>query len=141
MAHQQTFSIIKPNAVNKNVIGSVIAQFEENNLKIAAAKMVRLTAEQCNEFYAEHIGKPFFEELVQFMTSGPVVLMVLSGENAIERNREIMGKTNPADAAEGTIRKKYGDSVGQNAVHGSDSPTSAEREINIFFQASEIVNE
>ena len=137
---EKTFSIIKPNAINKNVIGGVITKFEENGLKIAASKLVHLSREKCEEFYAEHNERPFFGELVDFMTSGPVMLMVLSGENAIMRNREIMGATNPAEAAEGTLRKLYGDSMGENAVHGSDSPASAEREIALFFETSEIVN-
>lgn len=140
MSKELTFSIIKPNAMRKNVIGSVIQKFEQGGLRIAAAKLVMLTEAQCHEFYAEHKGKPFFGELVTFMTSAPVMLMVLSGENAIARNREIMGATNPAKADKGTIRALYGDSMGENAVHGSDSPQSAEREINIFFDKSEIIN-
>lgn len=136
---EKTFSIIKPNAVKKNVIGDVIKQFEESGLQIAAAKLTTIPRSQCEEFYAEHKERPFFGELVDFMTSGPVMLMVLKGENAIMRNREIMGATNPAEAADGTIRKKHGDSVGENAVHGSDSPASAEREIGIFFKSDEII--
>lgn len=140
MAIEQTFSIIKPNAMNKNAIGSIIAKFEENGLKIAAAKLVKLTQQQCEEFYAEHKERPFFGELVTFMTSGPVMLMCLSGEGAITKNREIMGATNPAEAADGTIRKLFGDSVGENAVHGSDSPESAQRELGLFFESNEICN-
>lgn len=140
MGMEKTFSIIKPNAVNKDVMGPIIAKFEENKLKVAAAKLVKISKEKCEEFYAEHKERPFFGELVEFMTSGPVMLMVLSGENAIARNREIMGATNPAEAADGTIRKIYGDSLGENAVHGSDSPGSADREISLFFDSSEIVN-
>lgn len=140
MATEQTFSIIKPNAVKKNAIGAIIDRFEKEGLKIAAAKLTVLTQSQCEEFYAEHKERPFFGELVSFMTSGPVVLMVLSGEGAVMRNREIMGATNPAEAAEGTLRKLFGDSVGENAVHGSDSPESAAREISLFFESSEIVN-
>lgn len=140
MAVEQTFSIIKPNAINKSVIGSVIQKFEENGLKIAAAKLTQLERSKCEEFYAEHKDRPFFGELVDFMTSGPVMLMALSGEGAILKNREIMGATNPADAADGTIRKLFGDSVGENAVHGSDSPESAERELSLFFEKSELVN-
>lgn len=136
---EKTFSIIKPNAVKKNVIGDIIKQFEESGLQIAAAKLTTIPRSQCEEFYAEHKERPFFGELVDFMTSAPVMLMVLKGENAIMRNREIMGATNPADAAEGSIRKKHGDSVGENAVHGSDSAASAEREIAIFFKPEEIV--
>ena len=140
MAQEMTFSIIKPNAIKKNVIGPIIQKFEEGGLKICAAKLVTLERAKCEEFYAEHKERPFFGELVEFMTSGPVMLMCLSGENAIMRNREIMGATNPADAADGTIRKLFGDSVGENAVHGSDSPTSAERELGLFFEKSELVN-
>lgn len=140
MGMEKTFSIIKPNAVNKNVMGGVITKFEENDLKIAASKLVKISREKCEEFYAEHSERPFFGELVDFMTSGPVMLMVLSGENAILKNREIMGATNPAEAAEGTLRKLFGDSMGENAVHGSDSAVSAEREIALFFDSAEIVN-
>ena len=136
---EKTFSIIKPNAIKKNVIGDIIKQFEDNGLQIAAAKLTTIPRAQCEEFYAEHKERPFFGELVEFMTSGPVMLMVLKGENAIMRNREIMGATNPADAAEGSIRKKHGDSVGENAVHGSDSAASAAREIKIFFKNEEVV--
>ncbi len=137
---EQTFSIIKPNAVKKNSIGEIVSIFEKNNLKIAASKLTHLTKSKCEEFYAEHKERPFFGELVEFMTSGPVVLMVLSGEGAVAKNREIMGATNPEEAAEGTIRKLYGDSLGENAVHGSDSPESADREISLFFEKAEIVN-
>jgi len=140
MGMEKTFSIIKPNAINKNVIGGVITKFEENGLKIAGAKLVQLSKEKCEEFYAEHSERPFFGELVEFMTSGPVMLMALSGENAIMRNREIMGATNPAEAAEGTLRKLFGDSMGENAVHGSDSAESAARELALFFNDAEIVN-
>jgi nucleoside-diphosphate kinase len=137
---ETTFSIIKPNAMKKNAIGAIISKFEENGLKIAAAKLVQLTQPQCEEFYAEHKERPFFGELVEFMTSAPVMLMALHGDNAVAKNREIMGATNPADAADGTIRKMFGDSVGENAVHGSDSLESANRELNLFFTSSEIVN-
>lgn len=140
MAKEQTFSIIKPNAVKKNVMGDIIKLFEQNDLKIAAAKLTVLTKSKCEEFYAEHKARPFFGELVSFMTSGPVMLMVLSGENAVAKNREIMGATDPGKAAPGTIRKLFGDSVGENAVHGSDSPASAAREIALFFEKAEIVN-
>ena len=140
MSMETTFSIIKPNAVKKNVIGPIITKFEENGLKVAAAKLVKLDKSQCETFYAEHKERPFFGELVDFMTSGPVMLMALHGENAVTRNREIMGATNPSDAAEGTLRKLYGDSVGENAVHGSDSAESAKRELGIFFKDSEFVN-
>ena len=133
MAKEMTFSIIKPNAIQKNAIGGIINMFEKNGLTIAAAKLVNLSKAQCEEFYAEHKARPFFGELVSFMTSGPVMLMALYGENAVSKNREIMGATDPAKAADGTIRKLYGDNVGSNAVHGSDSPESAARELEIWF--------
>jgi len=140
MAIEKTFSIIKPNAMKKNVIGSIISKFEDNGLKIAAAKIKLIPREQCEEFYAEHSARPFLGELVDFMVSAPVMVMCLSGENAIAKNREIMGATNPADAAEGTLRKLFGDSVGENAVHGSDSVESAARELAIFFTGEEVCN-
>jgi nucleoside-diphosphate kinase len=140
MAVETTFSIIKPNAVKKNVIGSIIQQFEKSGLKIAAMRLTKLEKAQCEEFYAEHKARPFFGELVSFMTSGPVVLMALKGENAVLRNREIMGATDPAKAAPGTLRKLFGDNMGENAVHGSDSADSAKRELGIFFKANEIAN-
>lgn len=140
MAIETTFSIIKPNAVKKNAIGGIIAMFEKNGLKISAAKLAVIDKAQCETFYAEHKERPFFGELVSFMTSGPVVLMALTGENAVTRNREIMGATDPKKAAAGTIRALYGDNVGENAVHGSDSPASAERELKIFFETKEFVN-
>jgi nucleoside-diphosphate kinase len=141
MAKEVTFSIIKPNAVQKNVMGAIISKFEENGLKVAAAKLVKLERTKCEEFYAEHSARPFFGELVDFMTSGPVLLMALSGENAVAKNREIMGATNPAEAAAGTLRALYGDSMGENAVHGSDSPASAQRELALFFAPNELCNE
>ena len=137
---ETTFSIIKPNAVKKNAIGGIISKFEENGLKISAAKLVRLNKELCSEFYAEHKERPFFGELVSFMTSGPVMLMALTGENAVLRNREIMGATDPKKAAPGTLRALFGDNVGENAVHGSDSLASAQRELAIFFKNEEFVN-
>jgi nucleoside-diphosphate kinase len=140
MSIETTFSIIKPNAVKKNAIGSIIQMFEKNGLKIAAAKLVKLEKAQCEEFYAEHKERPFFGELVSFMTSGPVVLMALKGENAVMRNREIMGATDPKKAAPGTIRALFGDNVGENAAHGSDSLASAERELKIFFKSNEFAN-
>ena len=121
-------------------MGDVIAHFEKAGLHIAAAKLTVLSRKKCEEFYAEHKARPFFGELVDFMTSGPVMLMVLSGEGAVMKNREIMGATDPKKAAPGTIRAKHGDSVGENAVHGSDSPESAAREIQLFFEKSELVN-
>ena len=140
MAIEQTFSIIKPNAVKKNVMGDVMTHFEKAGLKIAAAKLSVISKAKCEEFYAEHKARPFFGELVSFMTSGPVLLMVLSGENAVLKNREIMGATDPKKADAGTIRYKHGDNVGENAVHGSDSPQSAAREIALFFEKHELVN-
>lgn len=140
MAKEMTFSIIKPNAVKKNAIGDIIAHFEKAGLKIAAAKLTVLTKSKCEEFYAEHKARPFFGELVSFMTSGPVMLMALSGEGAVMKNRELMGATDPKKAEAGTIRAKHGDNVGENAVHGSDSPESAQRELALFFEKSELVN-
>lgn len=140
MAKELTFSIVKPNSVKSAHIGAIMQKFEENGLKIAAAKLVQLSKEKCELFYAEHKERPFFGELVTFMTSGPVMLMVLSGENAVLKNREIMGATDPAKAAEGTIRKLFGASVGENSVHGSDSAESAKREVALFFEKHEIVN-
>lgn len=141
MAKEMTFSIIKPNAVKKGVIGDVISHFENAGLKIAAAKLAVISRKKCEEFYAEHKARPFFGELVDFMTSGPVVLMAISGEGAIMKNREIMGATDPKKAAPGTIRAKHGDSMGENAVHGSDSPESAARELSLFFEKNELVNQ
>jgi len=135
---EKTFSIIKPNAVLDNNIGHIIARFEKEGLRVAAIKLASLSKEKAEGFYIEHKERPFFGELVTFMTSAPVALMVLEGENAVERNREIMGATNPADAAENTLRKLYAKSLGENAVHGSDSLTSAEREINYFFEPTEV---
>jgi len=140
MPVETTFSIIKPNAVKKNVIGAIIHKFEESGLKIAAAKLVLLEKSQCEEFYAEHRARPFFGELVSFMTSGPVLLLALKGENAVNRNREIMGATDPKKAAPGTIRAEFGDNVGENSVHGSDSAGSAARELSLFFEKSDFVN-
>ncbi|MCH8531908.1 MAG: nucleoside-diphosphate kinase [Saccharospirillum sp.] len=138
MANERTLSIIKPDAVAKNLVGAIINRFETANLSVVAAKMVHLSQEQAEGFYAEHKERPFFGALVEFMTSGPVVVQVLEGENAIAKNREIMGATNPAEAAAGTLRHDYANSIDANAVHGSDSSASAEREIAYFFQADEI---
>ena len=140
MAIETTFSIIKPNAVKKNAIGNIIALFEKNGLKVSAMKLAKLEKGQLETFYAEHKERPFFGELVSFMISGPVVLMALTGENAVMRNRELMGATDPAKAAPGTLRALYGDNMGENAVHGSDSAASAERELKIFFEAKEFAN-
>jgi nucleoside-diphosphate kinase len=137
---EKTFSIIKPNAVQKNAIGAIVERFEKNNIRIAAMKLTKLSKEKAEGFYAEHKERPFFGSLVNFMTSGPVVLMVLEGENVVVRNREIMGATNPANALPGTIRKDFADSIEANAVHGSDSPASAQREIAYFFEAHEVQN-
>lgn len=138
MAIETTFSIVKPNAVKKNVIGKILTRFEDNGLEVVAAKMVRLSREKTEGFYIEHKDRPFFESLVRFMTSGPILLMALRGENAVLRNREIMGATDPAKAAAGTIRKDFADSIEANAVHGSDSVTSAQRELAYFFDKNEI---
>ena len=133
MSNQRTLSIIKPNAVKKNKIGLIIALLEEAKLKVVEIKMITLSVEKAESFYSEHKGKPFFNELIAFMTSGPVVIMALEGEDAINTNRKIMGATNPAEALEGTIRAKYGDGMTENAVHGSDGLESASRELKFFF--------
>lgn len=140
MAIEQTFSIIKPNAMKKNAIGDIVSMFEANGLKIAAAKITVLSKSKAEEFYAEHKERPFFGELVSFMTSGPVMLMCLQGEGAVLKNREIMGATDPKKANAGTVRAKFGDNMGENAVHGSDSPESAARELALFFEKQEICN-
>lgn len=138
MAVERTLSIIKPDAVGKNVIGKIYSRFESNGLQIVASKMVRLSDTAAGGFYAEHEGRPFYPALIEFMTSGPVVVQVLEGEGAIAKNRELMGATNPQEAAEGTIRADFAESIDANAVHGSDSPESAAREIAYFFASSEI---
>ncbi|MDX1266383.1 MAG: nucleoside-diphosphate kinase [Oceanisphaera sp.] len=138
MAIERTFSIIKPDAVAKNLIGAIYHRFETAGLKIVAAKMVHLSQEQAEGFYAEHSERPFFKALVDFMTSGPVMVQVLEGENAVLRHREIMGATNPADALAGTLRADYADSIDENAVHGSDAAASAAREIAYFFSDEEL---
>lgn len=138
MAIERTISIVKPDAVGKNVIGKIYDRFETNGLKIVAAKMKQLTREEAEGFYAVHKERPFFGELVEFMISGPVMIQVLEGENAVMKNREVMGATNPADAAAGTIRKDFADSVGENAVHGSDSLENAQIEIAYFFKPEEL---
>lgn len=138
MAHEQTLSIIKPDATKRNLIGKIIDRFETNGLKIVAMKLVQLSKAQAEAFYAVHKERPFFGELVDFMISGPVVISVLSGENAVAKNREIMGATNPADAAAGTIRKDFAESIEANSVHGSDSLENAVNEINFFFAGTEI---
>ena len=135
---EMTLSIIKPDAVAKNVIGKIEQRFEDAGLKIVASKMLHLSVEKAQGFYAEHEGKPFFNALVEFMTSGPVIVQVLAGENAITLNRELMGNTNPKEAEAGTIRADFAESIDANAVHGSDSPISAQREIEYFFESTEI---
>lgn len=138
MSIERTFSIIKPNALIDNNIGNIIARFEKEGLRIAGIKLAKLSKEKAEGFYIEHKERPFFNSLVTFMTSAPVVLMVLEGDNAVEKNREIMGATNPKDAKDGTIRKLYAASIEANAVHGSDSQQSAEREISYFFEKTEL---
>lgn len=140
MTIEQTLSIIKPDAVGKNVIGKIITRFEENGLYLVAGKLLHLTDELASGFYAEHDGKPFFNDLKNFMTSGPVFVQVLEGDNAIQKNRELMGATNPEEASEGTIRADFAKSIDANAVHGSDSIESAKREIEYFFSSKEILN-
>lgn len=138
MAVERTLSIIKPDAVAKNVIGEILSRFEKAGLQIVAAKMQHLSREQAEGFYAEHKERPFFNDLVEFMTSGPVVVQVLEGDNAIAQNRDLMGATNPKEAAPGTLRADFAQSIDANAVHGSDSPESAAREIAYFFNQEEI---
>ena len=138
MAVERTLSIMKPDAVGKNIIGKIYARFEANGLHIVASRMLRLSDTVAGGFYAEHKERPFFPALIEFMTSGPVVVQVLEGEDAIAKNRELMGATNPAEAAEGTIRADFASSIDANAVHGSDSPESAAREIAYFFASSEL---
>ncbi len=139
MAIQRTFSIIKPDATKRNLTGKIIAKFEDAGLRIVASKRIRMSKEQAEGFYGEHSERPFFGELVEFMMSEPVVVQVLEGEDAIAANRKVMGATNPSDADEGTIRKEFALSIGENSVHGSDSVTSAAREISFFFSDDEAV--
>lgn len=138
MAIERTLSIIKPDAVAKNVIGEIYSRFEKAGLKIAAAKMLQLNEESAGGFYAEHQGKGFYTDLIEFMTSGPVFIQVLEGENAVLLNRELMGATNPIEAESGTIRADFAISIDANAVHGSDSTSSAAREVGYFFNDDEI---
>jgi len=140
MAKEQTLSIIKPDGVRRNLVGKVLNRFEENNLRIVATKMIHMTMLEAEGFYAVHCERPFFSELTQFMSSGPVVVSILEGENAVSNHRGIMGATNPAEAAEGTIRRDYAESLGKNTVHGSDSIENAAVEIAYFFSQTEIVN-
>ena len=139
MALERTFSIIKPDATKRNLTGKIIDRFESNGLRVVASKRLLMSREQAEGFYAVHKERPFFVELVSFMISGPVVVQVLEGENAIAKNREIMGATNPADADEGTIRKDFAESIEANSVHGSDAPETAAEEIKFFFSNDEIV--
>jgi nucleoside-diphosphate kinase len=138
MAIERTFSIVKPDAVSKNKLGEVVALLEEGGLRVVAQKMVRLSPEQAQAFYAVHRERPFFKDLVKFMTEGPVVVQVLEGENAVARNREIMGATDSRKAAAGTIRNKVGTDIERNAVHGSDAPETAREEIAFFFSGAEL---
>jgi len=139
MAIERTFSIIKPDAVRRNLIGNILAVFEKNGLRPVALKKIKMTRAQAEGFYAVHKERPFYGELVESMMSGPVVVQVLEGENAILKNREVMGATNPANAAEGTIRKVHALSIGENSVHGSDAPETAAQEIKYWFSDTEIV--
>ena len=138
MAVERTFSIVKPDAVARNLIGEIYSRFEKGGLRIVASKMLRLSEEQAAGFYAEHDGKPFFNDLCSYMRSGPVMVQVLEGEDAIATNRRLMGATNPAEAAPGTIRSDFAESIDANAVHGSDAPESAAREIAFFFSPEEL---
>lgn len=138
MSQERTLSIVKPDAVGCNEIGAILSKFEEAGLVIVAAKMIHLTQEKAEQFYDIHKERPFFDELVEFMTSGPVMVQVLEGENAVIKNRDVMGSTNPDDAQAGTIRYDFGKSVGENAVHGSDSLENAQKEISFFFNDNEV---
>ncbi|MDT9597723.1 nucleoside-diphosphate kinase [Sphingosinicella rhizophila] len=139
MATERTFSIIKPDATRRNLTGAVTKMLEEAGLRVVASKRIHMSREQAEGFYGVHRERPFFSDLVQFMTSGPVVVQVLEGENAVARNREVMGATNPAQADEGTIRKSFAESIEANSVHGSDSADNAKIEIDFFFKPEEIV--
>ena len=139
MATERTLSIIKPDATGRNLTGAINRKFEEAGLRIVAQKRIHLSKEQAGEFYKVHAERPFFDELTTFMASGPVVVQVLEGEDAIAKNREVMGATNPADADEGTIRAEFAQSVGENSVHGSDAPETAKEEISYFFSGMELV--
>ena len=140
MALEQTLSIIKPDGVKRNLVGEILGRFEQKGLRIVATRMLHLSKREAEGFYAVHRERPFFEELTTFMCSGPVVVSVLEGENAVAYHREIMGATNPAEAAEGTIRKDFAQSIGENTVHGSDSLENAAIEISYFFAQTELVN-
>lgn len=138
MSREQTLSIIKPDAMARNEAGAIMQQLQESGLHIAGARLLQLTPEEAKKFYAVHKNRPFYEDLVRFMSSGPVMVMVLEGENAILRNREVMGATNPAEAAPGTIRARFGESIERNAVHGSDARETAKEEIAFFFSPDQI---
>lgn len=139
MALERTFSIIKPDATKRNLTGAITAKFEEAGLRVVASKRIQLTKAQAGVFYAVHKERPFYDELCEFMSSEPIVVQVLEGENAIAKNREVMGATNPAEAADGTIRKEFALSIGENSVHGSDAPETAKEEIAYFFSGLELV--
>ncbi|MCK0166085.1 nucleoside-diphosphate kinase [Jannaschia sp. S6380] len=139
MATERTFSIVKPDATKRNLTGAIVAKLEEAGLRVVAQKRIHLTKAQAGKFYEVHKDRPFYDELCEFMSSEPIVVQVLEGEDAIAKNREVMGATNPADAAEGTIRKEYALSIGENSVHGSDGPDTAKEEIAYFFSGLEIV--
>lgn len=139
MALERTFSIIKPDATKRNLTGKIVAKFEEAGLRVVASKRIQMTLAQAQQFYGVHSERPFFGELCDFMISEPIVVQVLEGENAITKNREVMGATNPADAADGTIRKDFALSIGENSVHGSDAPETAAEEIAFFFSGLELV--
>jgi nucleoside-diphosphate kinase len=139
MPIERTLSIIKPDAVEKCLIGEIISRFEKNNLRIVAAKLLHLTREQAEQFYAVHRDRPFFNDLTTFISSGPIFVQVLEGENAIAKNRELMGATNPKEARPGTIRADFAESIDRNAVHGSDGPQTAKEEITFFFKANEMI--
>ncbi|WP_179380524.1 nucleoside-diphosphate kinase [Jannaschia marina] len=139
MALERTFSIIKPDATKRNLTGQIVAKFEEAGLRVVAQKRIQLTLKQAQTFYGVHKERPFFDELCEFMISEPIVVQVLEGENAIAKNREVMGATNPAEAADGTIRKEFALSIGENSVHGSDAPETAKEEIAYFFSGLELV--
>jgi nucleoside-diphosphate kinase len=140
MYKERTLSIIKPDATRRNLIGKIIARFEEKGLRVVALKLLQLTKSQAEDFYSVHKARPFFNDLVAFMISGPVVVQVLEGENAVQSNRDIMGATNPAEAAAGTIRKDFAENIEANSVHGSDSIENAKREIDFFFTSQEIMS-
>lgn len=139
MALERTFSILKPDATRRNITGKIIDRLESGGLRVIAQKRIQLTKQRAEGFYAVHRERPFFNDLVAFMTSGPVIVQVLEGENAVQKNRDIMGATNPADAADGTIRKDFAESIEANSVHGSDAPETAAEEIKFFFSDDEIV--